>query len=346
MRYGDRNFDNERSRHERGGRMERGMDRDRYATGGERRYSPDWDDETVQDNSFRGDRAYSAGGYAEEFGYRRPGSRAAERGQGERGGDYGRRVSESPDSHRRWSGSRDYSRGSIGEQYEREYREQPEHARSDDWRWRDQQAREQQSQPEHTAPMQWDDDRYDTGGYFGTGSYGGAYGSQPGSRVSGAGAFGGGGYFSGADLRWDERDHDWLTQRGRQTSGDFRNFAHSEYGSQSGYGREYGREERGDERHLGYGRAGQSSHRGKGPKGYQRSDERLKEMIFERLMADASIDAEEVTIDVKDQAVTLTGTVADRAEKYHIEEIVDSCGGVAEINNQLKVRRSGLFGNL
>lgn len=89
----------------------------------------------------------------------------------------------------------------------------------------------------------------------------------------------------------------------------------------------------------GDGRDQNTSFRGRGPKGYERSDERLKEMICEKLTDDEAIDASEVSVEVSNREVTLTGTVSDRQSKYQIEELVEQCGGVQEIHNQLRVSR-------
>jgi hypothetical protein len=91
----------------------------------------------------------------------------------------------------------------------------------------------------------------------------------------------------------------------------------------------------------GSGREGYSaygSHRGKGPKGYTRSDDRLKEVICEKLSDDPMIDASEISVEVTSQVVKLTGTVDDRSTKYEVEELIERCGGVKDIDNQLRVR--------
>lgn len=85
---------------------------------------------------------------------------------------------------------------------------------------------------------------------------------------------------------------------------------------------------------------GQPSFRGRGPKGYRRSDERLQEIICERLTEDPYIDPSDVTVSVKDQVVTLTGTVEDRRTKYRIEDVIEDCGGIQDIDNQLRLRGS------
>jgi hypothetical protein len=92
---------------------------------------------------------------------------------------------------------------------------------------------------------------------------------------------------------------------------------------------------------YGSGRQGYSeygAHRGKGPKGYTRSDDRLKEVICEKLTDDPMIDASEISVEVTSQIVKLTGTVDDRGTKYDVEELIERCGGVKDIDNQLRVR--------
>jgi osmotically-inducible protein OsmY len=93
------------------------------------------------------------------------------------------------------------------------------------------------------------------------------------------------------------------------------------------------------------GSAGFGMHSGKGPKGYTRSDERLKEVICEKLTDDPDIDASEISVDVTGQIVKLTGTVDDRATKYEVEELIERCGGVKDIDNQLRVRSGASQGS-
>jgi hypothetical protein len=91
----------------------------------------------------------------------------------------------------------------------------------------------------------------------------------------------------------------------------------------------------------GVNRPQRQSFRGRGPKGYERSDERLKELICERLMEDPNIDASEVSVEVRHHEVTLEGCIDDRRTKYEIEELVERCGGVRDVKNQLRVRARG-----
>lgn len=91
-------------------------------------------------------------------------------------------------------------------------------------------------------------------------------------------------------------------------------------------------------------RAGQSgitdepltSYRGVGPKGYTRSDERLAEEICERLTDHPRIDASEIDVQVSRGEVTLTGTVRDKTDKWHAEDLAMSCLGVTEVHNRLR----------
>jgi osmotically-inducible protein OsmY len=87
----------------------------------------------------------------------------------------------------------------------------------------------------------------------------------------------------------------------------------------------FGDDRTGDMRSMG--------HRGKGPKGYERSDERLKELVCERLTDDDSIDASDVSVEVQDGRVTLEGTVESRRAKYDVEECAAQCGAQDIVNN-------------
>jgi osmotically-inducible protein OsmY len=85
-------------------------------------------------------------------------------------------------------------------------------------------------------------------------------------------------------------------------------------------------------------RSGQ--HKGKGPKGYRRSDERIKEDISDRLGDDPYIDASEIEISVSNGEVTLIGSVDNRSEKRRAEDIVENISGVLNVENRIRVRSS------
>ena len=77
---------------------------------------------------------------------------------------------------------------------------------------------------------------------------------------------------------------------------------------------------------------------GRGPKGYQRSDERLREEVSDRLMADDRIDASDIEVEVHDGEVTLTGTVDGRMAKRRAEDCAEEVMGVRDVMNQLRVQ--------
>lgn len=76
---------------------------------------------------------------------------------------------------------------------------------------------------------------------------------------------------------------------------------------------------------------------GRGPRGYKRSDERIKEDINDRLTWHGGIDPSDMQVDVKDGIVTLTGSATSRYEKRMAEDIIDSVPGVQDVNNKLSI---------
>ena len=81
-------------------------------------------------------------------------------------------------------------------------------------------------------------------------------------------------------------------------------------------------------------------HSGRGPRGYQRSDERIREDINDRLTDDGYVDATDIEVVVNNSMVTLTGRVSSREEKRRAEDIADSVSGVTDVSNQLRVGQS------
>jgi osmotically-inducible protein OsmY len=78
-------------------------------------------------------------------------------------------------------------------------------------------------------------------------------------------------------------------------------------------------------------------HRGKGPKGYARSDERIKEDVNDRLTDDGRLDATNIDVEVTNREVTLTGHVYNRGDKRRAEDIAESVSGVSHVQNNLRV---------
>ena len=107
------------------------------------------------------------------------------------------------------------------------------------------------------------------------------------------------------------------------------------YGSESSGGRgTSGMTSRG-----GWGQSTRGNHWGKGPKGYQRSDERLKEEVNERLTQDPDIDPSEIEVEVDNGVVTLKGAIDSREMKWRIEAITEEVSGVKDVQNQVRVQR-------
>jgi hypothetical protein len=96
----------------------------------------------------------------------------------------------------------------------------------------------------------------------------------------------------------------------------------------------------GDDPYRGYRNEG-GQHRGKGPKGYTRSDERIKDDINEKLTDDGHVDAREIEVEVRSGEVVLTGFVRSRPEKRRTEDIIERISGVKNIENRLKVQGQG-----
>ena len=75
---------------------------------------------------------------------------------------------------------------------------------------------------------------------------------------------------------------------------------------------------------------------GRGPKGYQRSDERIREDVCDRLTDAPFRDASDVDVTVKNGEVTLSGTVPNREQKRRSEDLIEHVTGVREVHNTLR----------
>ncbi len=85
---------------------------------------------------------------------------------------------------------------------------------------------------------------------------------------------------------------------------------------------------------------GRGEHRGRGPKGYARSDERIREDVNDRLTDDPYVDASDIEVSVSNREVTLSGTVDSREAKRRAEDIAESIPGVTHVQNNLRVGQS------
>ncbi|MBX7117292.1 MAG: BON domain-containing protein [Myxococcaceae bacterium] len=78
---------------------------------------------------------------------------------------------------------------------------------------------------------------------------------------------------------------------------------------------------------------------GRGPKGYKRSDERIKEDVSDRIAQLGHIDATDVEVTVNGGEVTLMGSIPDRSMKYELEHLALGVVGVSDVSNQLRLKR-------
>lgn len=82
------------------------------------------------------------------------------------------------------------------------------------------------------------------------------------------------------------------------------------------------------------------SFRGRGPRGYSRSDERIREEIAEALTWNEEIDASGIVLTVAQSDVTLAGTVPNRHMKRLAGRTAEAAVGVREVHNSLRVEES------
>ena len=160
------------------------------------------------------------------------------------------------------------------------------------------------------------------GGAWGAGQ--GEYGQQLGSYGSSGGSHGD--WSHGSSSGYHQEAPSWRRGPQFESGGSGSGGAGQQgHGGQSGYGG------------MGQG-YGASRAQGRPPRAYKRSDERVREDVYERL-SQAGVDASEVVVDVRDGRVTLSGTVPDRWMKHHIEDLADNCSGVQDVENQIRVQR-------
>jgi hypothetical protein len=190
----------------------------------------------------------------------------------------------------------------------------------------------------------WIEPRYERGEFGREGWYEGRYGRERGGEYRGA--------------EYEPREG-WITPRergrgeyGREGYGQER-YERPEYreGGRREWGREAGQRERegqwggyggyaGGGSYLGglgtYGERGRFV--GRGPKTYQRSDDRIREDVNERLTQHPDIDATDIDVQVKNSEVTLTGSVENREMKRMAEDVAENVSGSKEVHNQLRVQ--------
>jgi hypothetical protein len=127
---------------------------------------------------------------------------------------------------------------------------------------------------------------------------------------------------------------DFLSRAGERISSWFRGGRDEERDDVRGYREDYGRDAR---------YADDRGHRGVGPKGYQRSDERINEEVHDRLTDDPWLDASNIEVAVKGGEVTLSGTVDNREAKHRAERLIEDLSGVSHVQNNLRVNPNATF---
>lgn len=162
---------------------------------------------------------------------------------------------------------------------------------------------------------------YSSGGYYGGGGYYGRDSYNPSYGNFNPGTYGG---------QQTGRGMGPGAQRGEYASG----YAGEPMFSGGGMYGNYGSDQM--ERQGGFGR---QSHAGRGPRGYRRSDDRIREDVNEELTRHPEIDASEIEVRVEHGEVTLTGMVEDRRAKRLAEDIAERCSGVEDVRNELHVDR-------
>jgi hypothetical protein len=100
--------------------------------------------------------------------------------------------------------------------------------------------------------------------------------------------------------------------------------------------------ERAEQRARGFWGTERVERRGRPPRNYRRSDERIRDEVCELIARQTDVDASEVEIQVASGVVTLVGEVEDRAAKRELEDVAERVFGVADVNNNLRVRKSFL----
>lgn len=167
-----------------------------------------------------------------------------------------------------------------------------------------------------------DDARYG-GERYGRGTSGDDYGGMGGGMSGGYGRQGGGRYYGGGrsygssgqsygDQSYRGQDQNWMERTGERMASWFNDD---------------------DDREQAMGRF-----RGRGPKGYRRSDDRIREDVCDRLSDDAMLDASEIEVRVQNSEVTLEGTVSDREDKRRAETLAERCSGVDHVQNNIRVQ--------
>lgn len=89
----------------------------------------------------------------------------------------------------------------------------------------------------------------------------------------------------------------------------------------------------------GWSVATRGGYAGRGPKGYTRSDERIREDVCDRLSWNDEVDATDIIVRVQNGEVTLEGSVETRRMKRLAEDIAEDVPGVLDVHNTVRVKK-------
>lgn len=209
----------------------------------------------------------------------------------------------------------------------------------------------------HEGPAGYNDSGPAQGGWqFGDPEQGGergqgyeryGYGRGPERSFQPQGAPGGREYGRGGDYRAQqphyERGYGYgpYTPEGYRGRNEYDARGRGGYGAQDAGGDEHRSWiERAGERVASFFGAGEGGeHRGRGPKGYKRSDERIREDVNDRMTDDPWLDASQIEVQVKACEVVLTGAVNSREDKRRAEMLAESVSGVDNVQNSIRVEQ-------
>ena len=184
-----------------------------------------------------------------------------------------------------------------------------------------------------------------TGSYAGQGGYGiSAQGGEYGGYSTGQRSQGGQSrYAYGAHTPYGYRGSNEYDQRGR--GGEY-----ADDGQRDHEGRSW-LERAGEKVSAFFGAEGEGQHRGRGPKGYRRSDDRIREDVSDRLTDDPWLDASSIEVEVTECEVVLKGAVNNREDKRRAENLAEAISGVRNVQNHLRVednrdQSSGAFSGM
>lgn len=84
---------------------------------------------------------------------------------------------------------------------------------------------------------------------------------------------------------------------------------------------------------------------GVGPKGYTRSDDRIREDVSEALMRDPAVDASSIEVEIQNGKVILKGHVNSKWMKRRAEDCAEEISGVQDVQNELEVQKESSINN-